>query len=791
MIFTAIGCLSLSSLAFELLITRFFSIAHWNHLSFLAVGVAMFGYAAGGTLHSLLGDRFASAWTERPRPFFAWLLLAGSVTTIGSFLIVRALPLDYLRFPLDPWQPVYLLLTCVVVSCPFLVSGLACCAGYANLPDRSGAISCASFLGGAAGAVAPAILLPALAEGGCVAAAALIPLVPVLVFASGRVPRATAAILSVGLVALLSWSSSSFLRVEPSSYKTLPLLLQAPGTRVISRQSGLRGRLEEVKGPTIRFAPGLSLAFTHSLPAQTGLIVDGDSLNVLYNLRPPGALEFAPWTHSFAVHAMAGRDVGPDAGSLVLQADGGLALACAIAAGSRPIVLVTEDPRMARKMAQWYRAAPVSVIADNPRSFLAATKQMFSTIVIEDWGPSIPGMASLSEDALLTENAIRACWARLAEGGALAVARRLVLPPSDSLRLFATMLDALRRQGQEDPPAHLAVIRSWDSCSIIAARDPILGDELGRLKAFAQAKGFDLDYYPGMNPTEANRFSRYDRPIFAEAYHAIIQDPGLIARQDLDIAPQSDDRPFPSHFVKWARVSDFYRSTGQRIYTLLLTGEIVSGVALIEAVILSAALVALTFFLGRGLHGKGGRGSITTFIIVGMGGIGFMGTEMFAIDSLAPLFPSPSMALSIALGGLLSFSALGGLASERFSRRMLRSVLLANAAAIIVLGVLSPWILERALPLRLASRIAAALGMMAIPGFFIGVPFAAAVRLLARSARERASSWAINGCASVVVSFASALIAPAAGARMLLAVAAAAYLASTLAICGPRSWRWR
>jgi len=105
MIFAAIGCLSLSSLAYELLITRFFSIAHWNHLSFVAVGVAMFGCAAGGALSFLLGSRRVSLGTASLSPLFAVLLLAGSVTTVGSFLIVKALPLDYLRFPLDPWQP--------------------------------------------------------------------------------------------------------------------------------------------------------------------------------------------------------------------------------------------------------------------------------------------------------------------------------------------------------------------------------------------------------------------------------------------------------------------------------------------------------------------------------------------------------------------------------------------------------------------------------------------------------------------------------------------------------------
>ncbi len=763
MIFAAIGCLSLSSIAYELLITRFFSIAHWSHLSFLAVGVAMFGYAAGAAFFFLRGDRRGG------RAFPSWLLPAGSLTTIGSFLAVKALPLDYLRFPLDPWQPAYLLLACILLSLPFLASGFASCAAYAGMPQRSGTISFASFLGGAAGAVAPALLLPFLAEGGCVAAVAGIPLVAAVALGpGGRLLRSAAGLAAAGLAALAA-ANPGLLSVEPSSYKTLPLLLQAPATRVMSRESGLRGRLEEVQSPQIRFSPGLSLAFTGSLPAQRGLIVDGDSLNVLYDLRSPGATEFARWTHSFAAYAVGGQG----GSSLVLQADGGLGLACAVAAGSRRIVLVTEDPRIARRMGQWYQRAGVSVVAENPRTYLAGTQERFSTIAIDDWGPSIPGMASLSEDAFLTTDALLACLARLAEGGVLEVSRRLVLPPSDSLRLFATALDALRRGGLADPALHVAAIRSWDSSSIILSRDPLAGKVLDRLVSFARSRSFDLDYYPGMDPALANRFSRYDRPIFAEAYRAIVRDPGFTGGLDLDVAPQGDDRPFPSHFVKWTRIGSFQRATGHRIYTLLLTGEVVAGAAFLESLVLCAALVALTFLLGRRM--RQGGGGPTVYVIVALSGIGFMAIEMFVIDGLAPLFPSATVALSIALGGLLFFSALGGLASERIGPRMLFSSLIAGAAVIVLLSLLFPDFLRRTLGLGFAPRVAAAIGMMAVPGFLIGIPFAASVRMLAGSARERASAWAVNGCASVAVSFASALVAPAAGIRTLAIAAAGAY----------------
>ena len=92
------------------------------------------------------------------------------------------------------------------------------------------------------------------------------------------------------------------------------------------------------------------------------------------------------------------------------------------------------------------------------------------------------------------------------------------------------------------------------------------------------------------------------------------------------------------------------------------------------------------------------------------------------------------------------------------------------------------------MPLFLPLRVAAALGLAAVPGFLIGIPFPAVMRLLATGDEERASAWAVNGCASVAATVSSALIAPAAGIRALLLLSAAAYaVAAAGALLAQRS----
>jgi hypothetical protein len=771
MSFAVVASLSLSSLAFELLITRYFSIAHWSHLSFFAIGVAMLGFAAGGTFHSLAAGRLRKAALRDESGLFAGFAMAGGLCTIGSFLAVKSIPLDYLRLPLEAAQAAYLFLTCLLLSLPFFFAGLASCAAYARKPARSGTISFVSMLGSVAGALVPLLLLPLLGEGPAIAAAAAVPLLPAAALPGPVLRRMSAAVLTAGLAAFIAWQGAGILSVTPSPYKGLPQLLQAPGAVVIGRSTGIRGRLDEVESPFLRFAPGLSLGYEEELPRQRAAFEDGDSMSTLYDLSVPGSEGFARWTHAYASYIVAGEG----GTALVIQRDGGLALVCALASRAQRITVVIEDPRIAGLVSRWYRSPSIAVIAESPRSFLGAGSQRYDTIAVEEWGPSLPGMASLSEDGLLTSQAIQACWGRLTDRGVLAIARRIVLPPSDSLRIFATCFDLLSTEGIDDPAQHLAVIRSWDSCTLLVCRAPLGRDALARLRQFAEARGFDLDYFPGITPGDSGRFNRYERPVFTEAFLALVGDPKFAAGYPLDIMPQSDDRPFPSHFVRLSRLGEFFAATGQRMYTLLLSGEVVAAVTLLEALAVGILLVVPAFLARRGRRPGHAPGRAPFLLLAAAAGLGFMFAEMFVVDSLSLAFPAPTVALTAALGGLLVFSAFGGLASERLTPNALRRLVPVIAVCLAACALFIPRVSQLAIPLPFVPRSAIFLLLAAVPGFLIGIPFPAALRLLGQDSRTRAAAWALSGCTSAAAAISSALIAPAAGIRMLLLLSAAAY----------------
>ena len=51
----AIGLLSASALAYEILLTRIFAMVHWHHLVAIAISLALLGYGASGTFLALMG----------------------------------------------------------------------------------------------------------------------------------------------------------------------------------------------------------------------------------------------------------------------------------------------------------------------------------------------------------------------------------------------------------------------------------------------------------------------------------------------------------------------------------------------------------------------------------------------------------------------------------------------------------------------------------------------------------------------------------------------------------------
>ncbi|MGD2098527.1 MAG: hypothetical protein PVG35_13160 [Desulfobacterales bacterium] len=786
MILSAVFLIGFSTLAFEVLLTRIFSITQWNHLSFMVISIALFGFAASGTFLSIFNahrdDQHRRQASSRQSAAL-WVALY-SATALMAFIAVNNLPLDYFRLPVEPIQGLYVLAAFIILALPFFFSGGLVAFAYTRWPQRTGLIYFATMSGSACGAVSPALLLPLIREGQLIVFFALVPLLVVPFGLLRRPHRQTseaksrmkpiAFIIWAGVIcsAALLWlfpASQHLIAVQPSYYKTLYQVLQFPDTRVEQTINSIRGRIDRVTSPYIRFAPGLSLRYTENLAPQTATFRDGDHQLVLYRSHPPQNVRFASHTLSYS-----GYQLYPDAQkALAIIQNGGSATACILAAGIQDATLVVENPSLADIIRNHYGR---EVIARPPRSYLSSTAERFDIIHVEYWGTSIPGSDALNQDHLLTSDAFFQYLDHLTPDGLIIVPRRLLLPPADSLRLWSTAYEGFKKMAAKDPASHLAILRNWDTFVLLLSKRPFRNT--ARLKAFATEHNFDIVYLAGLTSDQANRFNQFDAPYHFNEIHRLAAgyrqgtESAYFKSYLLDVRPQSDDRPFPGRYLKWPKIKVLYETLGSRLYALLMSGELVIMVVLIEAMVVSGLLLLLPLVLVHRRTRKPSRVQVLYFLGIGAG---FMLVELFFIKKFILLWADPVISFSVVVAGVLIFSSLGGAWAQTQNKSILKKALYILLGLLLAASVALDPLIQWLMGCTAIWQYAIALLVIGPIGFLMGLPFTMGMRDMLSSAAQRAYAWSANGCASVLSSIVAAQIALMFGIVFILLSAVAAY----------------
>jgi hypothetical protein len=221
-------------------------------------------------------------------------------------------------------------------------------------------------------------------------------------------------------------------------------------------------------------------------------------------------------------------------------------------------------------------------------------------------------------------------------------------------------------------------------------------------------------------------------------------------------------------------LEDTFQSTGNRPYSLFLSGEILVVVVFIEALGVCALLflLPLRVFSRHGRH-SGGFGIMNYFFWIGAG---FMFAELYFIKSLTLVFEHPVISFAAVLACILLATGLGGFLSQSFRQDRLGAVLW-TAVAILLLGLIFvPLALSWILGLSRSFKLIASMLIIVIPGVIMGFPFSLGMRWLAVNADQRAMAWAANGAASVLAAVLSEHIALNAGIGAVLLSGIMAYV---------------
>ncbi len=771
--YLAAALLSAAMLSLELSLTRLFALAQFYHFAFMVISLALLGTGAAGSLLSVWPA--LGRWPGRWAAGFAAAALSGVA-------VLNWLPFDSYAVVWDARQIPRLLLTLAAAAAPFLCSGAVISGLLAADPGRSHQVYAANLAGSALGCAAVLPLLEAVGGVGAVLVSAALGLIAAALFSrpspAALAPAALALVL-IGLAARLPPS----LDVRLSPYKPLSQALLAPEARLIRSRWTASARIDVVSSGAIHILPGLGQNILLAAPPpQAGLLLDGDNLMPITELHPadPAARELAAHVPLAAAFALR-----PEAHAiLILEPGGGWDVLMALAGGASSVTAVERHPAVIDLLggplaAGLYADPRVEAVVTEGRVYLRQTAHTYDVIDIalsDSFHPVTSGAYSLGEDYRYTVEAVSDALDRLSPGGVLVVTRWLQNPPTEPLRLLATVEAALRAQGAARPGEHLAAFRSLRTLTILAVRDPLTAADEQALRAFAADRGYDLVWLPSLRAEETNRAIRLPEDSYFLSFAALLADPaGFVRAYEYDIRPPTDDRPFFAHYFRWRQTPAVLAGLGHTWQPFGGSGYLVL-VALLIAETLLAALLILGPLAAR--HGRAARSTparlrASALLYFAMLGLGFLFIELPLSQRFILFIGQPITALAVVLFAVLLFSGLGSLSAPRWPPRL-------ALAALVAAGLATPLALDGifavALGWPLAARAAAGIASLAPLGMLMGVPFARGLALIEQAAPGLTPwAWAVNGSASVIAAVLAVMFALSAGFTAVLWLGAGCY----------------
>ena len=797
-----VSLISAATLAYEVLLIRLFSILQWHHFAYMIISIALLGFGASGTFLAFarrpLVKRYPAA--------FALLAALFGITAVASFAGAERLPFNALEIVWNPWQFGWLAASYALLILPFFCGATCIGLAFSRYPGQIGRVYAFDLVGAGIGALGIVGLLFLVFPSTALRIVAVLAFAAAALTAMDIARHRWLAVSSLGLVAaaIAVWLPSSFTDLGPhmSQYKGLRMALEVPGARVLAERSGPLGLLTVVESPTVpfRYAPGLSLANTKEPPAQLAVFIDGDSIAALtaYGGDPAAVAYLDRTTAALPYHILERPQ------TLILGAGGGEQVLLALYAGAENVDAVEVNAQMIElaqnRFADFiggiFSRSNVHVHLAEARAFAATTGERYDLIqmpLLDSFGAAASGVQSAHENYTYTVEALEDYLAALRPDGVIAITRWLRVPPRDVLKLFATASAALEAEGVTEPGRHLALIRSWNTATLLVAKSPLRSEVVAAIRQFATENFFDISWAPGISATDVNRYNLLDQEYLYDGAVALLgpERAEFIERYKFNIAPATDNRPYFFDFFRWRALPELLnlRTQGGAMldwgYLILLT-------TLVQAAILSTVLILLPLWLRRrtfesAVH----RLRFGTYFLAL--GLAFLFIEIAFIQRFMLFFGHPLYAVAVVLAGFLVFAGLGSAVAERWTAAVGRgSPVRAIALAVLVIAILAttylialPVIFRMLMTLSEGVKIVVALLLVAPLAAFMGMPFPLGLSYVgARSEAFIPWAWGINGCASVLSAILAALLAMHVGFTGVVAIAAVLYLIAPAMLAG-------
>ncbi len=406
-----------------------------------------------------------------------------------------------------------------------------------------------------------------------------------------------------------------------------------------------------------------------------------------------------------------------------------------------------------------YHDPRVIVATEDARCYVRRFRDKFDVIYSlssNTFAALASGAFAMAENYLFTTDAFEDYWRALSPEGFMMMEHQFYMP-----RLVSQVIDALRAQGVEDPPDHLAVynLPSMRRMMLLLSKRP-LTDEI-RQNAFGELTPEVFQHihllYPAADSLQDNLVNR------------IVLN-GWEAEQDsaeVDISPCTDDRPFAAQMGLWRNFS--WKKPEQ------VPQYEVFGFPLAKLMIAAITMVILVLILPLNLLPYISRRAELRaapwlyFFLIGMA---YIGVEVILIQKFACFIGTSIASIVTVLVTLLVTSGIGSRLAPRVGDR-------APFLGIVLWLVLDALLFRHVTfalgGLTLVPRVLISILLIAPLGLFMGMPFPKGGL---RVGPLIDWGFAVNGAASVLGSALILLVAFTQGFTVALLLAALLYVAA-------------
>ena len=489
----------------------------------------------------------------------------------------------------------------------------------------------------------------------------------------------------------------------------------------------------------------------------------------------------------------------------------------------------------------------VHVVDYEGRHFLAQTGEKFDVVdlsLADSTGLSNPGGFAVVEKFAYTEEAMETYMRALNDGGVLAVTIwNKEEPPKSVLKLYATIAAASRALDGDRMADSFFVASSYlSTATVLYKRGGFSADEIAALRKHSHDLSFDEIYSPGFF-YDGSQTDRTLDGYVAQFFSAPVNGPpSSSAKSDVDpTAPPddgsgaepggppggSDEGVLPSTVMGrlawhtlvnggWAdnakrNVFDTRKLTNDAPYFAAYVktkdlpqvlfdpdrleplqdewGYLLIWATLGVACVTAAVLLAIPVIWGwRSIFAKT-PGKALSVVYFACLGAGYIMVEVGLIAHFVMALGNPTVSASILITGMLVFSGLGALVSERIlpiKRLFMPALFLVVGGLLIGYAHYLNAALDAIGSLPYLARLAWCFAFIAPPAFLMGFPMPTAMTTLGRLGKEHLFIWAwgVNGCFSVIGAAAAPVLATNFGLGSVIEIAGVAYLLALPAFFG-------